>query len=117
MRLALMVNEENAQAVVDGLKTDNAVRGDVIALARRREGPLPEDAPGARRLLFELGAACGEKLCALWRAQRRAGADEAAAQVSAPSVRKLARLRRAPFRRRRKAAPRIAEYRMLPDTH
>ena len=87
VRLALMVNEENAQAVVDGLKTDNAVRGDVIALARRREGPLPEDAPGARRLLFELGDARGEKLCALWRAQRRAGADEAAAQVSAALAR------------------------------
>ena len=87
VRLALMVNEENAQAVVDGLKTDNAVRGDVIALARRREGPLPEDAPGARRLLFELGDARGEKLCALWRAQRRAGAEEAAAQVSAALAR------------------------------
>ena len=87
VRLALMVNEENAQAVVDGLKTDNAVRGDVIALARRREGALPEDAPGARRLLFELGDARGEKLCALWRAQRRAGADEAAAQVSAALAR------------------------------
>lgn len=87
VRLALMVNEENARAVVDGLKTDNAVRGDVIALARRREGPLPEDAPGARRLLFELGDARGEKLCALWRAQRRAGADEAAAQVSAALAR------------------------------
>ena len=87
VRLVLMVNEENAQAVVDGLKTDNAVRGDVIALARRREGPLPEDAPGARRLLFELGDARGEKLCALWRAQRRAGADEAAAQVSAALAR------------------------------
>ncbi len=87
VRLALLAGEENAQAVVDGLKTDNAVRGDVIALARRREGALPEDAPGARRLLFELGDVRGEKLCALWRAQRRAGADEAAAQVSAALAR------------------------------
>ena len=87
VRLALLVGEENAQAVVTGLKTDNAVRGDVIALARRREGSLPADAPGARRLLCELGDARAEKLCALWLAEERAGAEEAAAQVSAALAR------------------------------
>ena len=97
VRLALLVDEENAQAVVNGLKTDNAVRGDVIALAKRREGALPADASGACRLLCELGDARTKKLCALWLAQERTGAQEAAAQVSAAlardDCRKLAQLK------------------------
>lgn len=87
VRLALFVNERNAVELLANLKTDSRTRDDVLALTRRQGDEPPRDPPGARRLLFALGERRARMLCEMWRAQRREGAQEAAAQVEAALAR------------------------------
>ena len=87
VRLALLTDSRNAADLLSGLKTDCETRDDVLALTRRRGDTPPRDAPGARRLLFALGEERTRKLCGLWRAEGREGADEAAEQIEAALAR------------------------------